>query len=184
MKFVAAASVAAAAVDLVQRQKFVPVLFCVLINDCAEWCLVTWHNVTLCPRGTWHARFQGFQHDFCLQVTELLHQLREFITTFVSAFTSKQEQDRAEAEFTATLNAFIDPALQMCKSNAASLSGQRYRQPFICCRAKPLRPSSTGYPLLHCMQLSHEHFKAYCWTAACAHAETLTLKPCPVLVVT
>ena len=66
--------------------------------------------------------------NLCLQLTELLHQLREFVTTFVSAFTSTQEQDRAGAEFTATLNAFIDPALQMCQSNAASLSSQRYKQ--------------------------------------------------------
>ena len=64
-----------------------------------------------------------------LQVVELLHQLREFVSTFVSAFTSKHDQDRAEAVFTATLNAFTDPALQMCKSNAATLSSQRYGQP-------------------------------------------------------
>jgi len=47
------------------------------------------------------------------------------ITTFVSAFNSNQEQQEAEEEFAPILDAIIDPALQMCKNSAASLTDKR-----------------------------------------------------------
>lgn len=59
------------------------------------------------------------------QVTELLHQLRELITTFVSAFNSNQEQRKAEKEFAPILDAIVDPALQMCKNSSALLTDKR-----------------------------------------------------------
>ncbi len=59
-------------------------------------------------------------------MAELLHQLRELITTFVSAFNSNQEQRKAEAEFAPVLDAIVDPALQMCENSAALLSDKRY----------------------------------------------------------
>ena len=61
-----------------------------------------------------------------MQVAELLHQLRELITTFVSAFNGSQEQRKAEAEFAPVLDAVIDPALQMCYNCAALLNDKRY----------------------------------------------------------
>ena len=64
---------------------------------------------------------------FALQVSELLHQLRELIATFVSSFDSSQEQRSAEAEFAPVLDALVDPAVQMCSSAAALLSDKRYR---------------------------------------------------------
>jgi len=68
------------------------------------------------------------QADTCLsnaQVAELLHQLRELITTFVSAFNTNQEQRKAEEEFAPILDAIIDPALQMCKNSSALLNNKR-----------------------------------------------------------
>ena len=72
-----------------------------------------------------HAQTQA---DTCLsnaQVAELLHQLRELITTFVSAFNTNQEQRKAEEEFAPILDAIIDPALQMCTNSSALLSDKR-----------------------------------------------------------
>lgn len=60
-----------------------------------------------------------------VQVAELLHQLRELITTFVSAFNSNQEQQKAEEEFAPILDALVDPALQMCQNSSALLGHKR-----------------------------------------------------------
>ena len=59
-----------------------------------------------------------------MQVSELLHQLRELIGTFTSAFDHSQERT-AEAEFAPILDALVDPALQMCSNNAAPLADKR-----------------------------------------------------------
>lgn len=64
--------------------------------------------------------------ELAIQVSELLHQLRELIATFVSAFDSSQEQRSAEAEFAPVLDALVDPAVQMCNNTAAVLSDKRY----------------------------------------------------------
>ena len=60
-----------------------------------------------------------------MQVSELLQQLRELISTFMSAFNSSLEPRSAEAEFAPVLDALVDPALQMCNSSAALLSDRR-----------------------------------------------------------
>lgn len=61
-----------------------------------------------------------------MQVSELLHQLRELISTFMSAFNSSQEPRSAEAEFAPVLDALVDPAVQMCSNTALLLSDRRY----------------------------------------------------------
>lgn len=55
----------------------------------------------------------------------MVHQLRELITTFMSAFNSAQEPRSAEAEFAPVLDALVDPAVQMCNNSAALLSDRR-----------------------------------------------------------
>lgn len=60
-----------------------------------------------------------------MQVSEVLHQLRELISTFMSAFNSGQEARSAEAEFAPVLDALVDPAVQMCKNNAAAIADRR-----------------------------------------------------------
>lgn len=65
------------------------------------------------------------QSPNALQVSEVLHQLRELITTFMSAFNSAQEPRSAEAEFAPVLDALVDPAVKMCNNSAALLSDRR-----------------------------------------------------------
>lgn len=64
-------------------------------------------------------------NPFIMQVSEVLHQLRELISTFMSAFNSGQEPRSAEAEFAPVLDALADPAVQMCNNSAAALSDRR-----------------------------------------------------------
>ena len=60
-----------------------------------------------------------------MQVSEVLLQLRELISTFMSAFNSAQEPRSAEAECAPVLDALVDPAVQMCNNSAAALSDGR-----------------------------------------------------------
>lgn len=79
-----------------------------------------------------HAQPQADTFLSNIQVAELLHQLRELISTFVSAFNSNQEQWKAEEDFAPILDAIIDPALQMCKNSSALLTDKRYEQLSVC----------------------------------------------------
>ena len=61
-----------------------------------------------------------------MQMTELMHQLQDLITTFESSFGGSQEQRSAEAELAPVLDALVEPAMQMCMKSAALLADSRY----------------------------------------------------------
>lgn len=61
-----------------------------------------------------------------MQLTEVMHQLQELMTTFESSFAGNQEQRSAEAEFAPVVDAIIEPAMQMCTQSAALLADVRY----------------------------------------------------------